>query len=77
MKQEKITASQIKKYLSLFEKAGIYWLCLLLIPGMEVLISAMNALFYQKTVKRGDDFRHAAVSQGALAGGGGSGCQHG
>lgn len=50
MKQEKITASQIKKYLSLFEKAGIYWLCLLLIPGMEVLISAMNALFYQKTV---------------------------
>lgn len=50
MKQEKITILQLKKYLSLFEKSGIYWLCLLLIPGMEVLVSAMNAVFYQKVI---------------------------
>lgn len=50
MKQEKITAAQMKKYLSLFEKAGLYWLCLLLIPAMEVLVSALNALFYQKII---------------------------
>lgn len=50
MKQEKITAAGLKKYLSLFEKSGVYWLSLLMIPGMEVLISAMNALFYQKII---------------------------
>lgn len=50
MKQEKITMTHLKKYLSLFEKAGLYWWCLLLIPCIEVLISAANALFYQKII---------------------------
>lgn len=50
MNQEKITRAGLKKYLSLFEKAGVYWFCLLLIPVMEVLVSAMNALLYQKII---------------------------
>lgn len=50
MKQEKITMTHLKKYLSLFEKAGLYWWCLLLIPCIEVLISAANALFYQNII---------------------------
>ena len=72
MKQEKITMTHLKKYLSLFEKAGLYWWCLLLIPCIEVLISAANALFYQKIIfnflffrltfyQCGDGFGHAAV----------------
>lgn len=50
MNQEKITMAGLKKYLSLFEKAGVYWFCLLLIPVMEVLVSAMNALLYQRII---------------------------
>ncbi len=50
MNQEKITMTGLKKYLSLFEKAGVYWFCLLLIPVMEVLVSAMNALLYQRII---------------------------
>lgn len=50
MNQNKITAAGLKKYLSLFEKSGIYWFCLLLIPGTEVFVSAMNALFYQNII---------------------------
>ena len=42
--------TRLKKYMSLFEKSGIYWFCLLLIPGAEVFVSAMNALFYQKII---------------------------
>lgn len=49
-KQEKITIAALKKYLSLFEQSGVYWFSLLLIPGTEVLVSAMNALFYQKII---------------------------
>lgn len=45
-----MTITRLKKYMSLFEKAGIYWFCLLLIPGAEVFVSAMNALFYQKII---------------------------
>ena len=50
MKNNKITAARIKKYLSLFEKSGVYWFCLLLIPVTEVLVSAINALFYQNII---------------------------
>ncbi len=50
MKQERITVVHLKKYFSLFEKAGLYWCCLLLIPCIEVMISAANALFYQKII---------------------------
>ncbi len=50
MKNNKITAAGIKKYLSLFEKSGVYWLCLLLIPVTEVLVNAINALFYQNII---------------------------
>ncbi len=50
MKQDKLTVAKLKKYLSLFEKSGAYWCCQFLIPGMEVLISATNALFYQKII---------------------------
>lgn len=50
MNQEKITMAGLEKYLSLFEKAGVYWVCLLLIPIMEVLVSAMNALLYQRII---------------------------
>lgn len=48
MNQDKITVTKLKKYLSLFEKSGVYWISLFLIPSTEVLVSAMNALFYQK-----------------------------
>ena len=50
MKNNKVTAARIKKYLSLFEKSGVYWLCLLLIPVTEVFVSAINALFYQNII---------------------------
>lgn len=50
MNKDKITAAALKKYLSLFEKSGVYWFCLLLIPAADVLVSAVNALFYQKIV---------------------------
>lgn len=50
MKQEKITIAELKKYVSLFEKSGVYWCCLLLIPGMDVLTGALNALFYRKII---------------------------
>lgn len=50
MKKEKITAARLKKYVSLFEGAGIYWICLLMIPVTDVFVSAMNALFYQKII---------------------------
>lgn len=50
MNQDKITVTKLKKYLSLFEKSGVYWISLFLIPSTEVLVSAMNALFYQKII---------------------------
>ena len=50
MKNNKVTAARIKKYLSLFEKSGVYWFCLLLIPVTEVFVSAINALFYQNII---------------------------
>ena len=46
----KMTITRLKKYISLFEKSGIYWFCLLLIPATDVFVSAMNALFYQKII---------------------------
>ncbi len=48
--KDKITASGLKKYLSLFEKSGVYWFTLLMIPVTEVFISAVNALFYQNVI---------------------------
>lgn len=45
-----MTITRLKKYMSLFEKSGIYWFCLLLIPVTDVFVSAMNALFYQKII---------------------------
>ncbi len=48
--KDRTMIARLKKYISLFEKSGIYWFCLLLIPGTEVFISAMNALFYQKII---------------------------
>ena len=50
MKNNKITAAGIKKYLSLFEKSGVYWFCLLLIPVTEVFVNTINALFYQNII---------------------------
>ncbi len=50
MKKDKITMTGFRKYVSLFEGAGIYWLCLLMIPVTEVFVNAMNALFYQKII---------------------------
>lgn len=50
MKNNKVTVARIKKYLSLFEKSGVYWFCLLLIPVTEVFVSAINALFYQNII---------------------------
>lgn len=50
MNKDRITAAGMKRYLSLFEKSGVYWFCLLLIPCTEVLVSAMNALLYQNIV---------------------------
>ena len=50
MNKDKITAAGLKKYLSLFEKSGVYWFTLLLIPVTEVFISAVNALFYQNVI---------------------------
>lgn len=46
----KMAITRLKKYMSLFEKSGIYWFCLLLIPATDVFVSAMNALFYQKII---------------------------
>ena len=50
MNQGKITVAGLKKYLSLFEKSGVYWFCTLLIPITEVFVSSTNALFYQKII---------------------------
>lgn len=50
MNQDKLTIAGLKKYLSLFEKSGVYWFCLLLIPITEVFVSTTNALFYQKII---------------------------
>lgn len=50
MMKDRTMIARLKKYISLFEKSGIYWFCLLLIPGTEVFVSAMNALFYQKII---------------------------
>lgn len=50
MKKDQLTVAALKKYLSLFEKAGVYWFILLLIPVLEVFVSAMNALFYQNII---------------------------
>ncbi len=50
MNLEKITMAGLKKYLSLFEKSGGYWFCLLLIPGIEVLVSVVDALFYRNII---------------------------
>lgn len=50
MNQDKITVAGLKKYLSLFEKSGGYWCCLLLIPGIEVAVSVIDALFYRNIV---------------------------
>ncbi len=50
MNEGKITITKLKKYLSLFEKSGVYWIGLFLIPSTEVFVSAMNALFYQKII---------------------------
>lgn len=50
MKKDKITMAGLRKYLSLFERAGVYWISLLFIPVMEVFVSAINALFYQKII---------------------------
>ncbi len=40
----------MKKYLSLFEKSGIYWLCMFLMPGLEVIAGTVNALFYRNII---------------------------
>lgn len=50
MNQGKITVAGLKKYLSLFEKSSVYWVCMLLIPITEVFVSSTNALFYQKII---------------------------
>lgn len=50
MNQGKITVAGLKKYMSLFEKSGVYWFCTLLIPITEVFVSTTNALFYQKII---------------------------
>lgn len=50
MNKDKITFAKFKKYLSLYEKSGVYWFCTLLIPIVEVFVSAMNALFYQNII---------------------------
>lgn len=50
MNEDKMTVTKLKKYLSLFEKSGVYWFSLFLIPSIEVFVSAMNALFYQKII---------------------------
>ncbi|MDE5804441.1 MAG: ABC transporter ATP-binding protein/permease [Lachnospiraceae bacterium] len=50
MAKDKITAAGLKKYLSLFEKSGAYWVCLLLIPVTDIFVSIMNALLYQNIV---------------------------
>lgn len=50
MNHDKITAAGLKKYLSLFEKSGFYWLCLLMLPGTDVLVNTVKALFYQNTI---------------------------
>lgn len=50
MSKDRITFAGLKKYLSLFEKSGVYWLCLFLLPGTDVFVSALNALFYQKII---------------------------
>ena len=50
MNHEKITVAGLKKYLSLFEKSGLYWFCLLLRPCIEVSVSTIDALFYQKII---------------------------
>lgn len=50
MNKDKITAAGLKKYLSLFEKSGVYWVCLLLIPGTEIFVNVMNALLYQNII---------------------------
>lgn len=59
MKQEKITIAELKRYVSLFEKSGVYWCCLLLLPGIEVLASAINALFYRKIINAVTISNHA------------------
>ena len=46
----KITAAGLKKYLSLFDKSGGYWLCLLLMPSIEIFVSVINALFYRNMI---------------------------
>ena len=46
----KITAAGLKKYLSLFDKSGGYWLCLLLMPSIEIFVSVVNALFYRNMI---------------------------
>lgn len=50
MSKDQTTFAGLKKYLSLFEKSGVYWLCLFLIPGTDVFVSALNALFYQNII---------------------------
>lgn len=60
MRNDKITAAGLKKYLSLFEKSGAYWCLLLMIPCTEVFVSAMNALFYRKIINA------VTASDGAL-----------
>ena len=50
MNKDKVIFTRMKKYLSLFEKSGAYWVCTLLIPITEVFVSAMNALFYQNII---------------------------
>lgn len=40
----------MKKYLSLFEKSGLYWLCMFLVPGVDVLVSTVNALLYRNII---------------------------
>ncbi|MDE6663535.1 MAG: ABC transporter ATP-binding protein/permease [Lachnospiraceae bacterium] len=50
MNKDKITFAKFKKYLSLYEKSGVYWFCTVLIPIVEVFVSAMNALFYQNII---------------------------
>ena len=50
MNKDKITFTKFKKYLSLYEKSGVYWFCTLLIPIVEVFVSAINALFYQNII---------------------------
>lgn len=50
MSKDKITFARLKKYLSLYEKSGAYWLCLFSRPCTDVLVSALNALFYQNII---------------------------